>query len=140
MTDIETVKMLAGNTEISDDFVAFQLERTEALLLTYLNVDKLPDGLHCIYLEIAAFKLRANAKGASANLGGGVKQVNSVGDGNQSVSFSSVSATSIDWNNDAAVLQAYADILGRYRRMVVNKPVRGCHLGARCLNGRKNKW
>ena len=140
MTDIEVVRMLSGNNDISDEFVAFQLTRTKELLLTYLNVPELPDGLHSIYLEIAAFKLNANAKGGSANLGGGSKDVASVSDGNQSVSYSSRSASSIDWNNDAAILQAYADILGRYRRMVVNKPVCGHHLGARCLNGRKNKW
>lgn len=140
MTDIEVVKMLSGNTEISDEFVAFQLERTKVLLLTYLNVDVLPEALHSIWLEITAFKVKANSSGANSSLGEGTRQVGSVSDGNQSVSFSLIGSSAIDWNNDALVLQAYADILGRYRRMVVDRPLRGYYAGSRCLDGRKHKW
>lgn len=140
MTDIEMVKMLAGNTEISDDFVAFQLERTQSLLLTYLNVEKLPEGLHPILLEIAAFKLKANSSGSKIELGKGTRQVGSLSDGNQSVSFNSLGASSLDWNNDASILQAYADILGRYRRMVVDRPLKGCYRAIRFPDGRKHRW
>jgi hypothetical protein len=123
MTDVETVKMLSGNPEVSDDFVAFQLQSVEALLLSYCNVDSLPEGLRNVYLEIAAFKVKANTDGSKVVLGAGAKNVASLGDGNQTVSFSAMGASAIDWNSDAAILGAYADILGRYRKMIVSKPV-----------------
>lgn len=139
MTDVETVKMLSGNQQISDDFVAFQLESVEQLILSYCNLAEMPAGLRHVWLEIAAFKVKANTNGAEVTLGAGAKTASSLSDGNQSVSFSSMGASAIDWNNDEAILSAYASILGRYRKLVVEKSPRGCYLGARRLDGRRHR-
>lgn len=130
MTDIEAIRLLTGNEEISDDFIAFWLDSTKKFILGYCNIDSIPEGLKPTLLEITAFRVKANSNGASAELGQGVRQVGSISDGNQSISYAAGSAGSKQFVSEEDIVSAYGYILDRYRRMVVERPV-GPFLGAR---------
>lgn len=129
MTDIQAIRMLTGNTEISDEFIAFWLDSTTKFVLGYCNISEIPEGLKPTLLEITAFRVNANSQGAAAALGQGGRQVGSVSDGNQSVSFAAPSSGVKQFVSEEDIVAAYGYILDRYRRMVVEKkhgPCLGC--------------
>nr|DAH56604.1 MAG TPA: head to tail adaptor [Caudoviricetes sp.] len=130
MTDIETIRVLTGNEGISDDFIAFYLNSTEQFIKSYCNIEVVPDELRPTLLEMTALKVNANSNGANAALGQGVKQVGSISDGNQSISYTAGGAGTKTFVSEEDFIAAYGHILNRWRRMVVNKPV-GRALGAR---------
>ena len=130
MTDIETIRVLTGNNDISEEFIAFYLDSTREFIKSYCNIDDIPDALRPTYLEITALRIKANASGSKSTLGEGVKQVGSISDGNQSVSYSVGGAGTKGFVSEEDFVSAYGYMLDRFRRMVVNRPV-GRHLGAR---------
>ena len=133
MTDIEVVRALTGNTEISDAFISFYLEATEDFVKAYCNIDSIPKGLKSTVLEMASLRVKANSKGSASALGEGLKQVGSISDRNQSISYASGSSGSKQFISEEDFVAAYGNILDRYRRMVVDrKPLRT--LGSRCLH------
>ena len=134
MTDIEVVRMLTGNDAISDAFIAFWLDSTRKFVLGYCNIPEIPEGLKPTLLEITAFRVNANSKGAAAALGQGGRQVGSVSDGNQSVSYATPSSGVKQFVSEEDIIAAYGNILDRYRCMVVVRPPR-CYPGARKLHG-----
>ena len=75
MTDIETIRVLTGNNDISEEFIAFYLDSTREFIKSYCNIDAIPDELRPTYLEITALRIKANASGSKSTLGEGVKQV-----------------------------------------------------------------
>lgn len=130
MTDIEVIRVLTGNSEISDEFIAFYLESTRDFIKSYCNLDRLPDELSRVCLEITALRVKANASGSSSALGEGIKQVGSITDGNQSISYSVGGAGTKGFVSEEDFVSAYGHMLDRYRRMVVERPCKR-HLGAR---------
>lgn len=130
MTDIETIRVLTGNNEISEQFIAFYLDSTEKFIKGYCNIETIPEDLKPTLLEITALRVKANAKGAEATLGEGVRQVGSISDGNQSVSYTAGGAGTKSFISEEDFVSSYGYMLDRWRRMVVNRPV-GRHLGAR---------
>lgn len=130
MSDIETVRTLTGNNLISDEFIAFYLNSTTEFIKSYCNIEAIPDGLKPTLLEITSFRVKANSNGAAAALGEGVKQVGSISDGNQSISYVAGSSGSKQFVSEEDIVSAYGYILDRYRRLVVSRPQRR-HLGAR---------
>lgn len=131
MTDIEAVRALTGNNEISDAFIAFYLEAAGDFIKSYCNVDSIPSGLKTTYIEIAALKVTANTSGANASLGVGIKTIGSISDGNQSIGYALGGAGSKTFVSNEDFIAAYGDILGRYRRMVVDRPFTHRGVGAR---------
>ena len=119
MTDIEAIRLLTGNNAISDDFIAFWLDSTKKFVLGYCNIESIPEGLKPTVLEIAAFRVNANSNGSEAALGQGGRQVGSVSDGNQSISYVTASSGVKQFVSEEDIIAAYGYILNRYRRMVV---------------------
>lgn len=130
MTDIETVRVLTGNNEISDEFIAFYLDSTEKFIKGYCNISSIPEDLKPTLLEITSLRVKANSSGASSTLGEGLKQVGSVSDGNQSISYTAGGAGTKAFVSQEDFVSSYGFMLDRWRRMVVNRPERR-HLGAR---------
>lgn len=133
MSDIETVKLLTGDSGLSDDFVAFYLQAVREFILNYCNVPDIPQGLHTTYLEMTAMRVKANTSNGAASLGQGIKAVASLSDGNQSVSYSLGGSGTKAFVSEEDLVAAYGPVLDRYRRMVVDhcgpRP-----LGARCMH------
>ena len=136
MTDIEVVRTLTGNTEISDDFIALFLDSTTKFVLAYCNIDTIPEGLKPTLLEMTAFRVKANSNGAVADLGAGVEQVGSVSDGNQSISYAAGSSGSKQFVSEEDLVAAFGYVLDRFRRMVVDHSSPQRNLGSRCLHTR----
>lgn len=128
--ELGMIKMLLGDNAPSDEFIAFYYDSTVALICSYCNIEKIPEGLEPTLIEIVAFRVKANSSGAQASIGEGVKQVASVSDGNQSVSYAGSASGGKQFVSEEDIISAYSYILDRYRRMVVERP--HCrHLGAR---------
>lgn len=138
MTDIETVRVLTGDNDISDAFVSFYLDSTEKFIKSYCNIETIPDELKPTLLEITALRVKANTSEGKSALGEGLKSVASVSDGNQSVSYGTGSSGSKSFVSEEDFVAAYGYMLDRYRRLVVNK--RPCRtLGSRCMCSHKPK-
>lgn len=127
MTDIEMialVKTLSGNSEVSDDVIAFYLNSTRKFILSYCNIEKIPEGLEPTLVEITALKVKANTSGAEVKIGEGIKQVASMSDGNQSISYTVGAMAGKTFMSEEDIIASYGNILGRYRRMVVPRDVK----------------
>lgn len=122
MSDITTIRALVGNSEISDDIIAFYLDSVTNFVLGYCNISSIPAELKPTLLEIAALRVRANSNGAKAAIGEGIKSVGSISDGNQSIGYQVGGAFKQFVSNDD-ILAAYGSTLDRYRKMVINSPV-----------------
>jgi hypothetical protein len=122
MSDIATIKALVGNSEISDDIVAFYLDSVTNFVLGYCNISSIPAELKPTLLEIAALRVRANSNGGKAAIGEGIKSVGSISDGNQSIGYQ-VGGTFKQFVSNDDILAAYGSTLDRYRRMVIDSPV-----------------
>lgn len=134
MTDIETVRALTGNTSISDEFISFYLYSTEQFIKSYCNIDSIPEALKPTYLEITSLRVKANASGSSSALGEGIKQVASLSDGNQSVSYASGASGSKQFISEEDFVSAYGYMLDRYRKLVVDSGCPRKTLGSRCIH------
>ena len=121
MSDITTIRALVGNSEISDDIIAFYLNSVTNFVLGYCNMSSIPAELKPTLLEIAALRVRANSNGAKAAIGEGIKSVGSISDGNQSIGYQPGAAFKQFVSNDD-ILAAYGSTLDRYRKMVINSP------------------
>lgn len=122
MSDIATIKALVGNSEISDDIVAFYLNSVTNFVLGYCNISSIPAELKPTLLEIAALRVRANSNGGKAAIGEGIKSVGSISDGNQSIGYQ-VGGTFKQFVSNDDILAAYGSTLDRYRKMVIDSPV-----------------
>lgn len=122
MSDITTIRALVGNSEISDDIIAFYLDSVTNFVLGYCNMSSIPAELKPTLLEIAALRVRANSNGAKAAIGEGIKSVGSISDGNQSIGYQAGGTFKQFVSNDD-ILAAYGSTLDRYRKMVINGPV-----------------
>lgn len=134
MTKIETVRMLTGNTEISDDFISFYLDSTEKFIKGYCNIDKIPEDLEPTLLEITSMRVKANSSGSKAALGEGLKAVGSMSDGNQSISYQLGGSGTKTFISEEDFVSAYGYMLDRWRRMVVDKSAPRRTLGSRCIH------
>lgn len=121
MTDIEMIRTLTGNNEISDAFISFYLQATEDFVKSYCNIDSIPKGLKSTVLEITALRVKANSNEGDSALGEGIKQIGSITDGNQSISYVGGATAGKQFTSEEDFIAAYGNILGRYRRMVVDK-------------------
>lgn len=121
MSDIELVKALTGNNEISEDVIAFYLDSVEKFVLGYCNIKTIPKELKPTLIEITALRVRANSNGPNASIGEGIKTVGSVSDGQQSVSYQA-GATFKQFVSNDDIIAAYGSTLNRWRNMVVSKP------------------
>lgn len=119
MTDIETIRTLTGNNEISDGFITFHLDSAEKFIKSYCNISIIPEGLKPTLLEIVAFRVKANSSGEKATIGEGVKVVTGITDGNQTVNYSARNANSYTTWDD--ILAAFGAELTRWRKMVVQR-------------------
>lgn len=127
MTDIDMialVKTLSGNSEVSDDVIAFYLNSTRKFILSYCNIEKIPEGLEPTLVEITALKVKANTSGAEVKIGEGIKQVAAMSDGNQSISYQAGAMAGKTFTSEEDIIASYGTILGRYRRMVVPRDVK----------------
>ncbi len=127
MTDIDMIaliKTLSGNSEVSDDVIAFYLNSTRKFILSYCNIEKIPEGLEPTLVEITALKVKANTSGAEVKIGEGIKQVASMSDGNQSISYLAGAMAGKTFTSEEDIIASYGNILGRYRRMVVPRDVK----------------
>lgn len=122
MSDITTIRALVGNSEISDDIIAFYLDSVTNFVLGYCNISSIPAELKPTLLEIAALRVRANTNGAKAAIGEGIKSVGSISDGNQSIGYQAGGTFKQFVSNDD-ILAAYGSTLDRYRKMVIDSPV-----------------
>lgn len=131
MTDIETIRTLTGNNQISDAFISFYLDSTKKFIKQYCNIDAVPEDLKPTMLEITALRVKANSDGAAGAVGAGVQHVGSISDGNQSVSFAGGSSAASYLSYEDFV-SAYGYMLNRFRKLS-SKGVHCRPLGARCL-------
>lgn len=138
MTDIETVRTLTGNTAISDEFISFYLNSTKQFIKSYCNINSIPEELKPTYLEITALRVKANTNEGSSALGEGIKQVSSLTDGNQSISYAGGSSGSKQFISEEDFIASYGYILDRYRKLVIDKKCPHRFLGSRCLCGKHN--
>lgn len=138
MTDIETVRLLSGNSAISEDIIAFYLESTKQFILAYCNLQEMPDALKPTYLEITSLRVKANTSGAESALGEGLKVVGSISDGNQSIGYQSGAASGKTFVSEEDFVSAYGYMLDRFRRMPVDKPSCMRSAGSRCLHRHAN--
>ncbi len=122
MSDITTIRALVGNSEISDDIIAFYLDSVTNFVLGYCNISSIPAELKPTLLEIAALRVRANTNGAKAAIGEGIKSVGSISDGNQSIGYQAGGTFKQFVSNDD-ILAAYGSTLDRYRKMVIDNPI-----------------
>lgn len=130
-TEIEMVRKLAGVPEdIDGDLVSFYLEQTKEFVRGYCHRTDVPAGLASTVLQMAALRLKANVDGGSASAGVGMKGIQSVTDGSQSVSYARVTGL-LTYVSDADFVSAYGALLDRYRKMDRVGGVRGDCLGAR---------
>lgn len=138
MTDIETVKMLSGNDEISDDLVAFFMESTRQFILSYCNISEIPDALRPTFLEMSTLKLKANTSGATVAVGEGLKSVASISDGNQSISYQAGATGGKQFSSEEDFVAAFGNVLDRFRRMKVDSASCTRTCGSRCLHKHAN--
>lgn len=138
MTDIETVRMLSGNADISDGFIAFYLESTKQFILGYCNLTEIPEGLKPTYLEIASLRVKANSSGSEVTLGEGLKVVSSISDGNQSIGYQAGASSGKQFTSEEDFVAAYGYLLDRFRKMKVEKPCMMKTPGSRCLHRHSN--
>ena len=116
MTDIELVRVLTGNSTISDEFISFYLDSTEEFIKAYCNIEVIPEALKPTFLEITSLRVRANSSGSSSALGEGIKSVASVSDGNQSVSYASGASSGKQFISEEDMVSSYGYILDRFRK------------------------
>lgn len=121
---IELVRTLSGNNEVDERVIAFYLNSTKNFILSYCNIESIPEGLEPTLIEMTVLRIRANVQGAEVKVGEGLKQVASITDGNQSISYQVGATSGKSFVSDEDLVSAYGNILGRYRRMVVPKPVK----------------
>lgn len=136
MTDIELVRVLTGNSTISDEFISFYLDSTEEFIKAYCNIEVIPEALKPTFLEITSLRVRANSSGSSSALGEGIKSVASVSDGNQSVSYASGASSGKQFISEEDMVSSYGYILDRFRKMVIDKSCRCRTLGSRNICAR----
>lgn len=135
MSDIDMIRTLIGNNNISDDLIAFYLDSVENFILGYCNLKAIPKELKPTLIEIAALRVRANTSGSNAAIGEGIKSVSSISDGNQSIAYQAAGGFKQFVSNDD-IIAAYGSTLDRWRNMVVNRPVSRV-AGARHITGKE---
>lgn len=135
MSDIDMIRTLIGNNNISDDLIAFYLDSVENFILGYCNLKAIPKELKPTLIEIAALRVRANTSGSNAAIGEGIKSVSSISDGNQSIAYQADGGFKQFVSNDD-IIAAYGSTLDRWRKMVVNRPVSRV-AGARHITGKE---
>ena len=135
MSDIDMIRTLTGNNDISDDLIAFYLDSVENFILGYCNLKAIPKELKPTLIEIAALRVRANSNGSNAAIGEGIKSVGSISDGNQSITYQVGGGFKQFVSNDD-IIAAYGSTLDRWRKMVVDRPVSRAP-GARHITGKE---
>lgn len=135
MTDIETVKLLLGNTAVSDDLVSFYLDSTAEFIKAYCNIPEIVPALKPTYLEITAMRVKANSTSdGKASINDGAKQVASLSDGNQSISYASGTAGSKQFISEEDFVSSYGYLLDRFRRLVTDGAPCFRTQGSRCIH------
>lgn len=119
MADKETVKALVGDTTISDAIVSFYLDHSADMIKNYCGIGAVPEQLKSTQIQIAALKVKANTSGAVGAIGSGAKVVQTIADGNQTISYANVGAMSA--TSDAEILLHFAPALDRFRVLAVNR-------------------
>lgn len=125
MTDIQTVKMLVGDSSISDELVIFYLTLSQDFIKNYCHIDEVPPELHSVMIQIAAVKLKANTDEGVSSLGAGVSSVTSVSEAGQSISFGRVTSSK-NFIGDDDLITTFGAVLNRFRRFDSGKVHYGC--------------
>lgn len=121
MTDIETIRVLIGNSEIDDAFISFYLSSTEEFIKAYCNLEVIPEAMKSVLIEITALRVKANSNSSQAAIGEGLKPVASLSDGNQSISYALGGAGSKSFISEEDFIATFGVMLDRYRRMIVRQ-------------------
>ena len=108
---IKVIKELLGPNAPSDTVINYWLNATERYILNYCNLDTLPTELEYVLTEMTCLRINYNVNG----VGTGSKNVSSVTDGSQSVSYSFAGQKS--FNSDDDILNGYKSQLNRFRRL-----------------------
>lgn len=122
MTDVETVKMLVDDNELSDDLVSFYLELSQQFIKNYCHLDEVPEQLHNVMIQIAAVKLKANSDEGNSSLGAGVSSVTGVSEAGQSISWGRVTSSK-NFIGDDDLITTFGTILDRFRRFDSKMPI-----------------
>lgn len=125
MSDKEMVKLLVGDSSLSDDLINFYLELAHDFICNYCNLDEVPVGLHNTMIQIASVKLKANSDEGESSLGAGVSSVTSVSEAGQSVSWGRVTSSK-NFIGDDDLISTFGEILNRYRRLDSGYSFRRC--------------
>lgn len=123
MTDLDTVKLLVSDPDLSNELVEFYLDLSEQFIKNYCRLDEVPKELHNTMIQIAAVKLKSNSNDGQSSLGAGVSSIVSASDGSQSVSYGRVSTTK-NFIGDDDLVTTFGSILDRFRRFDSKIPVR----------------
>lgn len=105
------IKALLGEASPDDKVIEYWVASTKQFILNYCNLDKLPNELNPILIEMTCLRIRYNQNG----IGTGVKNVSSVTDGSQSVGYTLAGQRSFTSDDD--LLSQYKTQLNRFRRL-----------------------
>lgn len=109
---LERLKQLIGvKNEEKDPALLFALDKTEDMILNYCNIQKIPEKLEKVMLNMAVDLYRAESLGQEQAEG----TVKSITEGDVTVSFAS--ASSVSENLGMTFLKDYTAQLDRYRKL-----------------------
>ena len=108
---ISKVKILLGTASPEEEVIQFWLDSTKEYILNYCNLEELPEELNHTLVEMTCLRIRYNQNG----IGTGLKNVASVSDGSQSVSYSYVRQKAPASDDD--LLNGFKSQLNRFRRI-----------------------
>lgn len=108
---IDSIKTLLGSASPNEEVIMYWLQSTKQYILNYCNLNELPKELETILIEMTCLRIRYNTNG----VGAGVKNIASVNDGSQSVSYALAGQRSFSSDDD--LLNQYKTQLNRFRRL-----------------------
>ena len=106
-----SIKSLLGSASPKEDVIEYWVASTKQYILNYCNLKELPEQLNAILIEMTCLRIRFNTNG----IGTGVKNVSSVNDGSQSISYALTGQRS--FSSDDELLNQYKSQLNRFRRL-----------------------
>lgn len=106
-----SIKTLLGQASPKEEVIEYWANSTKSYILNYCNLKELPEELVPILIEMTCLRIRYNNDG----LGAGIKNISSVNDGSQSVSYALAGQRSFSSDDD--LLNQYKTQLNRFRRL-----------------------
>lgn len=108
---VSSIQTLLGQASPDEKVIEYWAASTKQYILNYCNLKELPEGLYPILVEMTCLRIRYNTNG----VGTGVKNIASVSDGSQSVSYALAGQRSFSSDDD--LLNQYKTQLNRFRRL-----------------------